>query len=66
MFNQLLKVSKEKTIRVKFRIVDGKVHMKNLNVSPEEYKKIADKINSVIDRDVLQNHNFNASISITI
>lgn len=66
MFSQLLKMSKEKTVRVKFKIVDGKVHVKNLNVSPKEYERIAEKINSIIDRDILNNHNFNASINITI
>jgi hypothetical protein len=66
MFSQLLKMSKEKTVRVKFKIVDGKIHMKNLNVSPKEYERIAEKIHSIIDRDVLKNHNFNASINITI
>jgi len=66
MFNHLLKMSKEKKIRVRFKIVDGKIHVKNLNVTPDEYKKIAEAINSVIDRDVLHNHNFNASISVSI
>ena len=66
MFSQLLKMGKEKTVRVKFKIVDGNIHMKNLNVSPKEYERIAEKIHSIIDRDILKNHNFNASINITI
>ena len=64
MFSQLLKMSKKK-IRVKFRVLDGKIHIKCLSVTPAEYEKIANTINRVISPDVLQN-NFNASIDVTL
>ena len=64
MFSQLLKMSKKK-IRVKFRVLDGKIHIKGLSVTPAEYEKIANTINRVIYPDVLQN-NFNASIDVTL
>jgi len=56
----------KKNIRVKFRIVDGKVHVKNLHVTPEEYQKIADTIYGLVNHGVLQNHNFSASINIPL
>ena len=65
MFNQLLKVSSKK-LRVRFKVVDGKVHVKNLSVSPDEYKRIAEKINNVVGHDLLQRHNFSASIDVTL
>ena len=55
-----------KNIKVRFRVVDGKIHLKNLQVTPEEYVKIAEQINNLVDRDILQNHNFNASINVII
>jgi len=64
MFSQLLKMSKKK-IRVKFRVLDGKIHIKGLNVSPQDYETIANTINRIISPDVLQN-NFNASIDVTL
>lgn len=56
---------KGKTVRVRFRIVDGKIHVKNLHVTPDEYKKIAETISNVVDMGMLQNHNFSASMNIT-
>lgn len=64
MFNQLSKMSK--SILVKFKVVDGKVHVKSLNVSPKEYEKIANTINNVISHDVLQRNNFTASIKVNL
>jgi len=64
MFSQLLKMSNKK-IRVKFRVLDGKIHIKGLSVTPTEYEIIANTINRVISPDVLQN-NFNASIDVTL
>lgn len=64
MFSQLLKMSKKK-IRVKFRVIDGKIHIKSLSVTPKEYETIANTINRVISPDVLQT-NFNASIDVTL
>ena len=66
MFNQYIKMINGKNIRVRFRVVDGKIHLKNLQVTPEEYVKIAEQINNLVDRTILQNHNFNASINVII
>ena len=66
MFNHYTKMNKGKNIRVRFRIVDGKIHLKNLHVTPEEYEKIAETIINLVDKTILQNHNFNASINVII
>ena len=63
MFNHLLKMKNRK---VRFRIVDGKIHVKNLQVTPEEYKKIAETITQLVDTELMKNHNFNASINVTL
>ena len=65
MYNHL-SIMKEKKIRVKFKVVNGNIHLKNLQVTPEEYKYVAEVINKLVDRDVLRNHNFNASINVTL
>ena len=57
---------KGKSIRVRFKVIDGKIHVKNLQVTPEEYSRVAEILNQVIDRDVLRSHNFNASVNITL
>jgi hypothetical protein len=57
--------TKEKKIRVKFRIVNGKIHIKHMKVTPDEYKRIAEVINHVVSPDVLQKHNFNASVEVS-
>lgn len=66
MFNHLSKMEKNKNVRVRFKVVNGKVHLKNLQVTPDEYKRIAEIINHMVDRDVLRNHNFSASFNITL
>lgn len=55
-----------KEIRVHFKIKDGKIHLKNLQVTPEEYVRIAEVITKVVDVGVMKNHNFNASISVVL
>lgn len=55
-----------KEIRVQFKIKDGKIHLKNLQVTPEEYVRIAEVITKVVDLGVMKNHNFNASISVVL
>ena len=55
-----------KEIRVQFKIKDGKIHLKNLQVTPEEYVRIAEIITKVVDVGVMKNHNFNASISVVL
>lgn len=59
-------MEKNKSIRVKFKVVNGNIYIKNLKVTPEEYTRVAEILNQVIDRDVLRNHNFNASVNITL
>lgn len=55
-----------KKIKVRFKIKDGKIHLKNLRVTPEEYVRIAEIITKVVDVGVFKNHNFNASISVVL
>lgn len=55
-----------KEIKVRFKIKDGKIHLKNLHVTPEEYVRIAEIITKVVDVGVFKNHNFNASISVVL
>lgn len=57
--------TKEKKIRVKFRIVNGKIHVKHMKVTPDEYKRIAEVINRVVSPDVLQKHDFNGSVEVS-
>jgi len=49
---------------IKFKIKDGKIHIKCPNVTSDEYKKIATQIHKVVNESVLQNNNFNASIKV--
>lgn len=58
-------MSKGKKIKVRFKVVDGKIHVKNLQVTPEEYKRVSEILNNVVDRDVLHG-NFNASVVINL
>lgn len=51
---------------IKFTIKDGKIHIKYPKVTAEQYKKIATHIHKVVSLDVLQQHNFNASIKVEL
>jgi len=64
MFNQFIKMTKN--VKVHFKVVDGKIMVKNLKVSPEDYIKVAQTITGLVDKGVLQNRNFNATINIEL
>jgi len=54
---------------IKFKIKDGQIYIKCPKVTPEEYKKIATQIHRIVNLDVLdvlQQHNFNASIKVDL
>ncbi len=51
---------------IKFHIKDGKIYVKTPKVTPEQYEKIANQILRVVNSDVLQQHNFTASIKINL
>jgi len=54
---------------IKFKIKDGQIHIKCPKVTSEEYKKIATQIHRIVNLDVLdvlQQHNFNASIKVDL
>ncbi len=67
MFSQLLKVSK-KSIRVRFQVKNGNIHLKTPTTTwtQEEYKKVASTIHSVVSPEIMQNHNFTASVNVLI
>jgi len=67
MFSQLLKVSK-KSIRVRFQVKNGKIHLKTPSTTwtQDEYKKVASTIHSVVSPEIMQNHNFTASVNVLI
>ena len=69
MFSQLLKkVSSKKSIRVRFQVKNGKIHLKTPSTSwsLEEYKKVASTIHSVVSPEIMQSHNFTASVNVVI
>jgi len=49
---------------IKFKIRDGKIHIKCPKVTSEQYEKIATQIHKVVNQSVLQNNNFNGSIKV--
>ena len=51
---------------IKFKIRDGKIHIKCPKVTTEQYEKIATQIHRVVNQSVLQNNNFNGSIKVEI
>lgn len=53
-----------KNFRVHFKVVDGKIIVKNLKVTPEEYEKIANTIHGLVGGGILENRDFNASINL--
>lgn len=63
MSKALLKMS---TRLIKFKIKDGKIHIKCPNVTSEQYEKIATQIHRVVNQSVIQNNNFNASIKVEL
>jgi len=46
--------------------VNGNIHLKNLQVTPEEYTRVAEVIKGMVAKDVLQGHNFNASFDLEL
>ena len=53
-------------INVKFKVIDGKVHVKNLKATPEELKRVSNQIHQTINNDVLRNYNFNGTIKVKL
>lgn len=65
MFNHLSKMNKK--LRVSFRVKDGKVFMKNLKVTPEEYVKVAEAINKITSSEYFHGRtNLNTHVEITL
>lgn len=65
MFNHLLKMNKK--LRVSFRVKNGKVYMKNLKVTPEEYVKVAEVINKFTSSEYFHGStNSNTYVEITL
>jgi|MDTC01.3.fsa_nt_gb hypothetical protein len=68
MFSQLLSKVSKKSIRVRFTVKDGQIHLKTPSTSwsIDEYKKVASTIHSVVSREIMQSHNFTASVNVTL
>jgi len=64
MFNHLLKMNRK--LRVSFRVKNGKVYMKNLKVTPEEYVKVAEAINKITSSEYFHGRNSNTHVEITL
>ena len=65
MFNHLSKMNKK--LRVSFRVKNGKVYMKNLKVTPEEYVKVAEAINKITSSDYFHGRtDTNTHVEITL
>jgi hypothetical protein len=64
MFNHLSKMNRK--LRVSFRVKNGKVYMKNLRVTPEEYVKVAEVINKITSSEHFHGRNSNTHVEITL
>ena len=53
-------------LRVSFRVKNGKVYMKNLKVTPEEYVKVAEAINKITSSEYFHGRNSNTHVEITL
>jgi hypothetical protein len=58
----------KKKLKVSFSVKeDGKVYMKNLRVTPEEYVKVADAINKITSAEYFHGRtNTNTHVEITL
>lgn len=54
------------TKKIKFKVIDGKVHVKNLKATPDELKRVSNQIHQTINNDVLRNYNFNGTIKVKL
>jgi hypothetical protein len=55
-----------KSVNVKFRVINGKIHVKNLHLNSEDYSHVASQLLKLVEQKSLENHNFTSTVNIPL